>query len=290
MKDSSPFFVSVVIPVRNERETIGPLLKELKAILGSSVQMVVVDDGSTDGSGEAASQAGALVLRQPHSMGNGAAIKRGIRAAGADRILLLDGDGQHDPKEIPKLLAQAHQYDLVVGARAFWNQANLARAAANWVFNRLASYVAEQPVKDLTSGFRLLKRADVFRFLSLLPNRFSYPTTMTLAYLRCGYSVGYVPITLRRRRGVSKVVWWEDGVRFFLIILKVATLTSPLKVFLPIAGGFLGLGAGYYGYTFSTAHRFTNMSALLISTGVLVFLMGLLAEAIAELRFERIES
>lgn len=278
--------LSVVIPVRDERERIGRLIRQLRQVTEPGTELIVVDDGSTDGSGQAAAQAGAGVLRHPYSIGNGASIRRGVLAAKGERILLLDGDGQHDPSEIPQMLAQAGRYDLVVGARRWRDQAGLARAAANWIYNRLASYVAEQKVEDLTSGFRTFRRADLLPFLSLLPNRFSYPATMTLAFLRTGRSVGYVPITVRRRSGRSKLVWWSDGFRFLVIILKIATLYAPLRIFLPLSFAFLALGFGAYGYTFATAHRFTNMAALLLSTAILIFLMGLVAEALAEIRFQ----
>jgi len=283
----APFFLSIVIPVRNERQQIGLLVRRLRETAGSSAEIIVVDDGSTDRSGEEAAQAGTRVLRHPYPIGNGAAIKRGIRAARGERILFLDGDGQHDPADIPKFLALADRYDLVVGSRRFRDQAGLPRALANWVYNRLASYVTEQRVEDLTSGFRLLRREDVLPFLSILPNRFSTPTTLTMAYLRSGRSIGYVPVRAGKRSGKSKLVLWEDGIRFLLIILKIATLYAPLRIFLPVSLGFLGLGFGYYAYTFIAFHRFTNMGVLLMTTGILVFLLGLIAEAVAELRFQQ---
>lgn len=278
--------LSVVLPVRNERAQIAALVRELRRLLPSA-ELIVVDDGSTDGSGAAAAEAGARVITHPYSIGNGAAVKRGIRAARGERVLLMDGDGQHNPQDAPKLLALAERYDLVVGARGYRSQADPFRAAANWAYNRLASYVTLQKVRDLTSGFRLFRRRDVQPFLSMFPNQFSYPATMTLSFLRTGYSVGYVPVVLRRRTGKSKLVWWKDGVRFFLILFKISTLYAPLRIFFPIATTFLAAGLLYYEYTFLTAHRFTNMGMMLITTGVLVFLMGLLAESVAELRFQR---
>ncbi|MBI3333485.1 MAG: glycosyltransferase family 2 protein [Candidatus Omnitrophica bacterium] len=279
--------LSVVVPVRNERGAIGPLVQKVRQVIGPSAEIIVVDDGSADGSGELAAEAGARVIAHPYSIGNGASVRRGIRAARGGWVLLMDGDGQHDPDQIPKLLALAGRYDLVVGARSFWRQAGLPRALANWVYNCLASYVTQQPVKDLTSGFRLFRKADVIPFLSLFPNKFSYPATTSLAFLRSGYSVGYTPITVYRRKGVSKLSWWKDGVRFFLIIFKITTLYAPLRVFFPISFAFLVSGMVYYEYTYLTAHRFTNMGVLLVTTGVLIFLMGLIAESIAELRFQQ---
>lgn len=279
--------LSVVVPVRDERGRIGELIRGLRRLLGPSAELIVVDDGSTDGSGPIAGQAGAQVITHPYSLGNGASVKRGIGAARGERILLMDGDGQHDPADIPALLGAADRYDLVVGARRWGGQANLLRAVANGIFNRLASYVTGRRVQDLTSGFRVFRRKEVLPFLSILPNRFSYPTTLTLAFLHSGRSVGYVPVTVRPRLGKSKLNPAADGVRFLLIILKIATLYAPLKVFFPASFLFLLLGASHYARTFAAAHRFTNMSALLIGTGILLFLLGLLAEGVADLRYQR---
>nr|WP_246325205.1 glycosyltransferase family 2 protein [Dissulfurirhabdus thermomarina] len=279
--------ISVIIPAFNEAEAVADVVRRILE-LHPDFEVIVVDDGSTDGTGEAARGAGALVWRHPYNIGNGAAVKTGIRMASGDYVVLMDGDGQHDPADISRLLAEADRYDLVVGARSARSQASLGRRLANWVYNRLASYVARFPVRDLTSGFRVFHRRTVLPYLPLFPNTFSYPTTSTLAYLRSGRTVGYVPIEAARRRGKSKISVVRDGARFLLIILRIATLFSPLRVFLPVSAFFFCTGLGYYLYTFWTTHHFTNMSALLLSTSVMVFLLGLVSEQITQLRYDRL--
>jgi len=233
--------------------------------------------------------AGARVVRHPYNIGNGAAVKTGIRNAVGDLVVLMDGDGQHDPEDIKKLLAAARDYDLVVGARSGESQASLGRRFANWCYNRLASYVAKFHIKDLTSGFRVFHRETVMQFLPLFPNSFSYPTTSTLAYIRSGHTVKYVPIKAHRRTGKSKIRIVQDGTRFIIIILRIATLFSPLRVFLPVSAFFFLTGVSYYTYTFLVWHSFTNMSALLLSMSVMVFLLGMVSEQITQLYYNRVE-
>ncbi|MCX7033567.1 MAG: glycosyltransferase family 2 protein [Arenimonas sp.] len=252
-------------------------------------EVIVVDDGSTDDTAAVAAGFGARVLGSPYSMGNGAAIKRGARAATGDVIVFMDADGQHDPALIPELLAKLDQgYDMVVGARDGSGQASVGRGLANGLYNRLASWMTGHEVKDLTSGFRVA-RTDKFReFIHLLPNGFSYPTTSTMAFFRSAYPVAYVPIRVDQRVGTaSHIRPLKDGVRFLLIIFKIATLYSPLKLFAPAGAGFFLLGLGYYSYTFLTQGRFTNMSALLLSAAVIVFLIGLVSEQITNLTYRR---
>jgi len=281
--------VSVVLPARNESAPIGSVVMRLRALLPEA-EVVVVDDGSNDGTGETATQAGARVVRHPYSKGNGAAIKSGARAATGNVIVFMDADGQHDPADIPALLARLDEgYDMVVGARQAGSQASLGRGLANRFYNRLASYMTGHKVDDLTSGFRAV-RAEKFReFLYLLPNGFSYPTTSTMAFFRAGYSVAYEPIHAARRVGKSHIRPLHDGLRFLLIIFKIATLYSPLKLFVPTAFAFAALGLGHYAYTFATQGRFTNMSALLLSAAVIVFLVGLVSEQITSLTYRRDE-
>jgi glycosyltransferase involved in cell wall biosynthesis len=251
-------------------------------------EILVVDDGSSDETAKLAQAAGARVIRHPYSMGNGAAIKTGARAANGEILVFLDADGQHDPADIPRLLAKLDQgYDMAVGARDAGSQANLGRGLANAFYNRLASWMTNHPVLDLTSGFRAARAAKFREFLHLLPNGFSYPTTITMAFFRSAYPVAYVPITAHRRIGTSHIRPLRDGLRFLLIIFRIATLYSPLKLFVPVAAGFFLLGLGWYGYTYATAGRFTNMSALLMSAGVIVFLIGLISEQITHLTYKR---
>ena len=251
-------------------------------------QVILVDDGSTDATAQLAEQAGAQVVRRPYGMGNGAAVKTGARAASGEVLVFMDADGQHDPADIPRLLQRLDEgYDMVVGARDGGSQASVGRGLANGLYNRLATWMTGHAVLDLTSGFRAA-RAERFReFLHLLPNGFSYPTTSTMAFFRSAYAVSYVPIHAAPRIGTSHIRPLRDGVRFLLIIFKIATLYSPLKLFAPVALGFALLGLGNYAYTFTAAHRFTNMSALLLSAGVIVFLIGLISEQITQLIYRR---
>lgn len=280
--------LSVVIPAKNESEGLQRTVPALKARFPDA-QVIVVDDGSTDDTARVAAEAGAEVLPAPYSMGNGAAIKRGARAATGDVIVFMDGDGQHDPAHIPLLLERLQAgYDMVVGSRDGKGQANLHRGLANAFYNRLASWMTGHRIQDLTSGFRAV-RAEKFReFLHLLPNGFSYPTTITMAFFRSAYPVAYVPVDVGARVGQgSHIRPLRDGVRFLLIIFKIATLYSPLKLFAPVGMGFALVGAGYYAYTFVTVQRFTNMSLLLFSAAVIVFLIGLVSEQITSLVFSR---
>jgi glycosyltransferase involved in cell wall biosynthesis len=278
--------ISVVLPAKNESAAIGQTLAQIQQ-LQLAHEIIVVNDGSTDQTKQVAETAGAKVVTHPYSKGNGAAIKTGARTATGDIIVFMDADGQHDPQDIPRLIEKIEQgYDLVVGARQKGSQASLGRGIANSLYNNLATYMTEQKVEDLTSGFRAV-RADKFReFLYLLPNGFSYPTTSTMAFFRAGYSVTYVPIHAAKRIGKSHIQPLKDGVRFFLIIFKIATLFSPLKMFLPIAILLFMIGTGWYGYTLWDAGRFTNMSALLYTGSIMIFLMGLISEQVTALMYK----
>ena len=280
--------VSIVIPAYNEEAVIGQTVARIHSLY-PDFETIVVDDGSTDNTAHKAREAGAKVFQHPYNIGNGAAVKTGIRKASGDLVVLMDGDGQHDPADIARLLEESDHYDLVVGARSSNSQASLGRRVANWFYNCLASYVAKFPIKDLTSGFRVFHRDTVLKYLYLFPNTFSYPTTSTLTYLRSGFTVKYIPIRQHKRVGKSKIKLMEDGARFILIILRIATLFSPLRIFLPVSIFFLLTGLGYYMYTFLTSNRFTNMSALLLSVGVMVFLLGLISEQITQMRYDRVE-
>ena len=278
--------VSVILPAKNEAEGLRRTLPALRQQLPNA-EIIVVDDGSTDDTAAVAAQCGAKVLSTPYSMGNGAAIKRGARAASGEVLVFMDADGQHDPGHIPLLLAKLDEgHDMAVGARGRGGQANAGRGLANAFYNRLASWMTGHKVMDLTSGFRAV-RADKFReFLHLLPNGFSYPTTSTMAFFRSAYPVAYVPVNVAQRVGTnSHIRPLRDGVRFLLIIFKIATLYSPVKLFAPTAFAFFLIGLGYYAWTFATQGRFTNMSVLLFSAAVIVFLIGLVSEQITSLTY-----
>lgn len=281
---AEPQSVSVIIPAFNEAGAIGPVVRRLRETPWHEV--IVVDDGSGDTTPEKAREAGALVVSHPYNKGNGAAVKSGIRAATGEFILIIDADGQHRPEDARRLVDALGPYDLVVGARAAHTQASLARRVGNGALNRLASYVAGHRIPDLTSGFRGARREYLREFLHLLPNGFSTPTTTTLAFLRAGYNVTFLPVQARARQGKSKIRFLRDGAKFCLIVLKVVTIFSPLRIFGPAALASFVTGAAYGAWTALTKGRIPNGAVLLMLFGALVFLVGLVSEQIAALRAE----
>jgi glycosyltransferase involved in cell wall biosynthesis len=277
--------LSIILPAKNEAAALADLLPRLTNAYPDA-EILVVDDGSTDDTASICAKCAVQVLRQPYSMGNGAAIKRGARSARGDVFVFMDADGQHDPALIARLLGKLEQgFDMVVGARDWSGQAGVGRGVANTLYNWLATRMTNFPVRDLTSGFRAVRAARFREFLHLLPNGFSYPTTITMAFFRSAYAVAYEPIPVARRIGRSHIRPLRDGVRFLLIIFKIATLYSPLKLFVPTAALFFIAGLAHYAYTYATQHRFTNMSMLLFSASVIVFLIGLISEQITALTF-----
>jgi len=281
--------LSVVIPVHNEQQTLPELINAIRQNAGDA-EIIVVDDGSTDDSAATARSNGARVVTHPYKIGNGAAVKTGLRHACGDTIVFMDGDGQHDPADIPAMLEFSNQYDMVVGARTRGSHANILRLLANMLYNFLASYVTKFAIKDLTSGFRIVRKETALRYLCLLPNTFSYPTTITLAFLRSGRSIYYVPITARNRAGASKIRLLHDGFNFLLIIIKITTLYSPLHIFLPLSFILFIMGLSNYIYTYVTNNSFTNMSAMCILSSLMIFLMGLISEQVTQTRYDRIEN
>lgn len=281
-----PRIVSIVIPARNEAASLKTLLPELRRRYPES-EILLVDDASNDETGDICQCHGVSRIVHPYRMGNGAAVKTGARAARGQVLVFMDADGQHRPEDIHRLLEKLDEgYDMVVGARDAGSQAGAHRAIANSFYNRLASWMVGQKVEDLTSGFRAVKAEKFRKFLYLLPNGFSYPTTITMSFFRAGYPVAYVPIVAPPRIGKSHLRLFRDGTRFLLIIFKIGTLYSPLKLFVPLSAVFFLTGLGYYLYTFLSFHRFTNMSALLFITSILIFLMGLVSEQITTLNYK----
>ena len=279
--------ISIVLPAKNEAAALTDLLPKLRAAQ-IDAEIIVVDDGSTDDTAKVCALNSVRVIRQAYSMGNGAAIKRGARESTGDVLVFLDADGQHDPADIARLVSRLSDgYDMVVGARDWAGQAGVGRGIANTIYNWLATWMTGFVVRDLTSGFRAV-RAEKFReFVHLLPNGFSYPTTSTMAFFRSAYAVAYEPIAVHQRIGKSHIKILRDGLRFLLIIFKIATLYSPLKLFVPVSVAFFLLGMGNYIYTFVEMHRLTNMSVLLFSASVIVFLIGLISEQITNLIYRK---
>lgn len=282
---AEPAAVSIVIPAYNEADVIGGVVAGLKAAAAWR-EIIVVDDGSRDATATTATAAGACVIRHPYNKGNGAAVKTGIRRATGEFVLIIDGDGQHPPADACRLVSRLGEYDLVVGARSASTQATHTRRFGNGALNQLATYLTGRDIPDLTSGFRGARRECLREFIHLLPNGFSTPTTTTLAFLKAGYNVAFEPIEARPRIGASKIRLARDGAKFLMIILKIITLFSPLRIFLPLSIASFALGAAYAVWTIATQSHVTNSSVLLIMLAVIVFLVGLVSEQISALRFE----
>jgi glycosyltransferase involved in cell wall biosynthesis len=281
---AAPSSTSVVIPAFNEAASIAAVVSALSG--DGWHEVIVVDDGSADDTGAQAAAAGAIVVRHPYNKGNGAAVKSGVRRATGEHVLVVDGDGQHRPGDAVRLVARLGDYDLVVGARSAATQATSARRAGNAALNWLASYLTEREIPDLTSGFRAARRTCLMEFLHLLPNGFSTPTTTTMAFIKAGYSVAFEPIEAERRVGTSKIKLARDGAKFFLILLKIVTIFSPLRVFIPLSLVTFAAGTAYAIWTIWTQSHVTNSSVLLIMLAVVIFLVGLVSEQISALRFE----
>ena len=281
--------ISVVLPAKNEAQNIAVVLRRLKHLLPDA-EIIVVNDGSTDNTAKLAAKGGAKVISHPYSQGNGASIKTGARNAGGEILVFMDADGQHDPEDIPALLAKLDAgYDMAVGARHARTHASWLRRFANGFYNKLASLMTGYRIEDLTSGFRAVKADKFRRFLYLLPNGFSYPTTSTMAFFRSGFPVAYVPIHAGKREGRSHIKLLRDGIRFFVIIMKIGALFSPMRLFLPLSFLVFMTGASYYAYTFMTSGRFTNMSAVLFLASLFIFLIGILSEQVSSLHYRHAE-
>ncbi len=281
--------LSIIIPAYNEEESISEVLRQIHQVLSDqdySYEILVINDGSLDRTAELAEQEGASVISHPDNIGNGASIKTGIRNARGAVLLMMDADGQHPPSMIPSLLEKMGSYDMVVGARSKSSDTDIHRDFGNRIYNALASYMSGQRIEDLTSGFRAIRSSFARRFLYLLPNTFSYPSTITLAVLRSGGSLCYVPIVGRRRVGKSKIKIIRDGMRFITIILRVATYYSPLKIFIPVSilMFLTGLGYGLFKVLFLNT-GYGPTSAMLMTVSVVIFMVGLVSEQIAQLMY-----
>lgn len=279
--------ISIIIPAKNEARGLSNLLPRIKTAF-EDAEIIVINDGSTDNTHTVCEEHAVRIINNPYSKGNGAAIKSGARAAKNDILVCMDADGQHNPNDIQRLVDKLHEgYDMVIGARSSSTQANKWRLLANTLYNKLASWVVGHQIDDLTSGFRAT-RIDKFReFIHLLPNGFSYPTTSTIAFFRAGYSVTYLPIDALQREGKSHIKIVRDGLRFLLIIFRIGTLYSPLKFFFPVSLLHFATGLGYYFYTYASSGRFTNMSALLLTMSIFIFLIGLISEQITMLLYQK---
>lgn len=281
---AAPETVSILIPAFNE----GPVVAEVVSSLRANApwrEVIVVDDGSSDGTGTHAASAGATVVRHPYNKGNGAAVKSGVRAATGAFVLVMDGDGQHRPEDALRIVSQLGEYDLVVGARASHTQASGTRRLGNGLLNAFASFMTGRQIPDLTSGFRGARTTCMREFLHLLPNGFSTPATTTMAFIKAGYNVAFEPIEARQRTGTSKIRLARDGARFLLIIMRVITIFSPLKIFVPISATAALVGLAYGTWTVATQSKIPNGSVLLLMFAVVVFLVGLVSEQITTLRF-----
>ena len=290
--DSSPK-ISIILPAYNEAESIGDVIAKIQGAIQSSVEsyeILVIDDGSDDDTATQAQGTGATVIRHPYNIGNGAAIKTGIRHARSEILVMLDADGQHPPEDIPRMIEKIGPYDMVVGARDNASDTDTHRDIANKIYNWLASYVSGRKIEDLTSGFRAIKTNVARGFVYLLPNQFSYPTTITLATIRSGRSLTYIPIQGRRRKGNSKIRLFRDGILFLLIILRIATFYAPLKIFIPVSLMMFLTGFGYGLFKVIVLHLpYGPTSAMLMTVSIVIFMVGLVSEQVAQLRFDRSE-
>ncbi len=285
------FTATIILPAYDEEPAIGEVVREIRERY-PDFKILVVDDGSTDRTAEEARAAGARVVRHPKNKGNGAAVKTGIRSADTDWVICMDADGQHDPAEIEKLLPYFEDHDLVVGVRDSSYKSSRHRRLANALYNSLAGYLTGRRIPDLTSGFRAFRRRVILAYLYLFPNTFSYPATSTLSLIKGGHDVAFVPVKVKRRLGKSKIQLLDDGINFLVIIFKIATLYSPIKIFFPLSFFFFLFGTVYLFYKIVNVGEFPNMPLFLLVTSVLIFVMGLISEQIAQLRFmftERLE-
>jgi glycosyltransferase involved in cell wall biosynthesis len=278
--------VSIVVPAFNEEDVIGSVLQSLiEECAQDDFEIIVVDDGSTDGTYEIAKSSGVRVIRHPYNKGYGAALKTGARAAKSDLVMIMDSDGQHNPKEISSLLEHSADYDMVVGARRRDSQFPLARRPGKKLMASVANYLARKEIPDLNSGFRVIKKRRLMEFMHILPNSFSFSTTITLAMLKAGYDVKYVPIKSLKREGrKSNVSFLRDGGSAILLIVRTIVLFDPLRVFAPVSAVLflVGLVFGIYGAVIY--RRMPSTSVIILLGSLLIFFFGVLADQVSALR------
>jgi len=277
--------VAVVLPVYNEAECIGGLIERIKKV-NSAFEVIVVDDASGDNSAQVARSAGARVVTHPYNRGNGASIKTGVRSTDRDIVVLMDADGQHNPEDIPGLLKFLPEYDMVVGARSRNAKVSKYRGLGNFLLKKIAEFLSEHKIADLTSGFRAVKRAKFLEMIYLLPERYSYPTTITIAFFKSGLLIKYVMLDTigRRSKGASNIKPIRDGLRIIKIILRIIMLFDPQKVFFPLSMFLIFSGLVFAAYTIICFASIRNFSVTMILAGIFTFLFGLLAEQISLLR------
>lgn len=276
--------VSIIIPVYNEREGISHVIESMQSLRekhGSRWEIIVVDDGSTDGTSDVLKNIQDVVLVQ-HSLnrGYGAAIKTGIKHAKYDTIIISDADGTYSANDIPKLLGQLSKCEMVVGNRENSNFLS-ARRLAKWIITRLANYLTGVKIPDLNSGLRAMKKDIVTKFLHLLPDGFSFTTTITLAMLTNDYDVEFVPIEYKMRSGKSKIRPIRDTLNFIQLVIRTVLYFDPLKVFLPISIFFFISSLAVFIFTYLFTPRVMDITAvILFISGVQMLAIGMIADLI----------
>ena len=275
--------ITIVIPAYNEEKGIGNVLLNLKKLV-SDYQLLVIDDGSTDNTFEIVKNSGVNVVCHKYNKGYGAALKTGLRNAKTSVVLYIDADGQHNPEDIDRIAEHIDEYDMVVGARTKKSTVSLLRRPGKKILSITANYLSGHQIPDLNSGFRAIKKNKAMEFMHILPNTFSFTTTITLAFLKSGYDVKYVPIQTIDRVGTSKIKPFRDGFRFIMLIVRTITLFDPLKVFLPISIALFTIGMVYGLYTLISALNISDASVIMITASILIFFFGLLADQISSIR------
>jgi len=274
---------TIIIPAYNEEEGIRSVINGLKS-MPDKYEILVVDDGSTDNTFKIASETGVRVIRQPYNKGYGAALKTGIRNAKSNLVLFMDADGQHQTSDIKEIMRYTGNYDMVVGARTKRTKISFLRKPGKKILAIIANYLAGMKIPDLNSGFRVIKKDVVMEFMHILPNSFSFTTTITLGCIMAGYSIKYVPINMLERVGTSKINPFRDGSRFILLMIRTIMLFNPLKIFLPISVIIFLLGISDLTYELIYYFNVSSLSILLFLSSLIVFFIGIMADQISMMR------